>query len=301
MALLTCRKLTLSFGGPRLLDDAALSIGKRERVCLIGRNGEGKSSLLRLINAEIRPDAGEFETLPGLRIGKLDQEVPADLKGSVFDVVAAGLGAAANSIAEYHRLILEYDRNQSEAIAARLDELQEALDRSDGWTLEHKVESILNRVELDGKAQFASLSGGNKRRALLARALSAEPHILLLDEPTNHLDIPGIRWLEEFLRKADIALLFVSHDRAFIRRVANRIIDLDRGQLTSWDCDYDTYLERKAELLAGEAKQQAVFDKKLAAEEVWIRKGIQARRTRATKAVCARCRKCAVSAPSAAI
>ena len=280
MALLSYRNLTISFGGPNLLDDAALTIDKRERICLIGRNGEGKSTLLRIIEGAIQADAGELEAIPGLRIGKLDQEVPAHLQGTVFEIVADGLGPGAKTLAEYHSLAQEYEQDQSEAIAARLDELQEELDRTDGWSLEHKVESILNRVELDGDALFSALSGGNKRRALLARALTAEPHILLLDEPTNHLDIPGIRWLEEFLRKADISLLFVSHDRAFIRRVANRIIDLDRGQLTSWSCDYDTYLTRKADLLAGEAKQQAVFDKKLAEEEVWIRKGIQARRTR---------------------
>jgi ATP-binding cassette subfamily F protein uup len=280
MALLTYRNLTVSFGGPRLLDNAGITIEKRERICLIGRNGEGKSTLLRIIDGEIKPDMGEIEAIPGLRIGKLDQEVPAHIDGTVFEIVSEGLGPAAKTVAEYHRLAHEYAENPDDAMAERLDALQEQLDRTDGWSLEHKVESILNRVELDGDALFSSLSGGNKRRALLARALTAEPHILLLDEPTNHLDIPGIRWLEEFLRKSDISLLFVSHDRAFIRRVANRIIDLDRGQLTSWNCDYETYLSRKAELLAGEAKQQAVFDKKLAEEEVWIRKGIQARRTR---------------------
>lgn len=280
MALLTYRNLTVSFGGPRLLNDAGLTVEKRERICLIGRNGEGKSTLLRIIGGQIKPDAGEIEAIPGLRIGKLDQEVPAHLEGTVFEIVADGLGPAAKTVAEYHRLAHEYAENPEDEIAEHLDRLQEELDRTDGWSLEHKVESILNRVELDGDMLFSALSGGNKRRALLARALTMEPHILLLDEPTNHLDIPGIRWLEEFLRKSDISLLFVSHDRAFIRRVANRILDLDRGQLTSWSCDYDTYLTRKAELLAGEAKQQAVFDKKLAEEEVWIRKGIQARRTR---------------------
>lgn len=281
MALLTYRNLSVSFGGPRLLDDAGLTVEKRERICLIGRNGEGKSTLLRIIGGQIKPDAGEIEAIPDLRIGKLDQEVPTDLEGTVFEIVADGLGPAAKTVAEYHKLAHEYAENSDDdAVAERLDHLQEELDRTDGWSLEHKVENILNRVELDGDALFSALSGGNKRRALLARALTAEPHILLLDEPTNHLDIPGIRWLEEFLRKSDIALLFVSHDRAFIRRVANRIIDLDRGQLTTWSCDYETYLQRKADLLAGEAKQQAVFDKKLAEEEVWIRKGIQARRTR---------------------
>jgi len=281
MALLSYRNLTVSFGGPLLLDNAGITIDKRERICLIGRNGEGKSTLLRIIGGQIKPDKGEVEAIPDIRIGKLDQEVPASLDGTIFEIVAEGLGKAAQTIAQYHHLLHELaEKPDSASVSEKLDSLQLELDRTDGWAIEHKVENILNRFELDGEQNFASLSGGNKRRTLLARALIAEPHILLLDEPTNHLDIPGIRWLEEFLRKTDIALLFVSHDRAFIKRVANRIVDLDRGQLTSWNCDYETYLCRKAELLAGEAKQQAVFDKKLAEEEVWIRKGIQARRTR---------------------
>lgn len=279
--LLSYRNLTVSFGGPKLLDNAGITIAKRERICLLGRNGEGKSTLLRIINSEVEADKGEIEVIPGLRVGKLDQEVPATLDGTVFEVVAQGLGKAAETIAQYHHLLHELgERPDDESIGDQLDELQHELDQTDGWAIEHKVENILQRVELDGDQEFAALSGGNKRRALLAKALIAEPHILLLDEPTNHLDIPGIQWLEEFLRKSDIALLFVSHDRAFIQRVGNKILDLDRGQLTRWECDYDTYLERKAELLSGEAKQQAVFDKKLAEEEVWIRKGIQARRTR---------------------
>ena len=279
--LLSYRTLTVSYGGPKLLDNSGLTIAKRERICLLGRNGEGKSTLLRIINGEVAPDKGELESIPDLRIGKLDQDVPDELSGSVFEVVAQGLGKASRTIAEYHHLLLEIEINPNDtAIANRLDELQIELDHTDGWAIEHKVQNLLQRVEIDGDQPFATLSGGNKRRALLARALSASPHILLLDEPTNHLDIPGIRWLEEFLRKSDVALLFVSHDRAFIRRVANKILDLDRGQLTRWECDYPTYLQRKADLLAGEAKQQAVFNKKLAEEEVWIRKGIQARRTR---------------------
>ena len=281
MSLLSYRNLTVSFGGPKLLDNAGLTIEKRERICLIGRNGEGKSTLLRIISGQITPDKGELEAIPTIRIGKLDQEVRASLEGTVFEVVAEGLGKAAKTVAEYHHLLHELGEHpDDESIADKVDDLQHQLDQTGGWAIEHKVENILDRVELDGEQAFASLSGGNKRRALLARALISEPHILLLDEPTNHLDIPGIRWLEEFMRKTDVALLFVSHDRAFIKRVANRIIDLDRGQITSWNCDYETYLTRKAEFLAGEAKQQAVFDKKLAEEEVWIRKGIQARRTR---------------------
>jgi ATP-binding cassette subfamily F protein uup len=279
--LFSYRNLTISFGGPKLLDDAGLTIAKRERICLLGRNGEGKSTLLRILNGEIQPDTGEIEAIPSLRIGKLDQEVPYALDGTVFEIVAQGLGKAAKAIAQYHHLLHEISEHpEDESIGEQLDKLQYQLDQTSGWDIENKVENILQRVELDGDQEFTSLSGGNKRRVLLARAIIAEPHILLLDEPTNHLDIPGIHWLEEFLCKTDIALLFVSHDRAFIQRVANKTLDLDRGQLTRWECDYGTYLIRKAELLAGEAKQQAVFDKKLAEEEVWIRKGIQARRTR---------------------
>lgn len=281
MALLSYRNLAIAFSGPRLLDNAALTIEKQDRICLIGRNGEGKSTLLRILSGEQAPDTGQIEAIPGLRVTKLDQEVPAGLEGSVFDIVAAGLGSEADIVAEYHRVAHDFAENpEDQTLAAKLDDLQAAIDRSDSWALENKVESIINRVELDPDSQFNALSGGNKRRVLLARALVNEPHILLLDEPTNHLDIPGIQWLESFLGKTDIALLFVSHDRAFIRRVANRILDLDRGVLTKFNCDYATYLKRKTELLEAQSNQQAVFDKKLAEEEVWIRKGIQARRTR---------------------
>lgn len=281
MALLTYRNLSIAFSGPALLDKAALTIEKQDRICLIGRNGEGKSTLLRILSGEQGPDTGELESIPDLRISKLDQEVPAELSGSIFEVVAAGLGKQADIVAEYHRIAHDYaDNPNDEELAAQLDKLQGEIDRTNSWALENKVEAIINRVELEPDAQFSALSGGNKRRALLARALVNEPHILLLDEPTNHLDIPGIQWLESFLRKNDVALLFVSHDRSFIRAVANRIIDLDRGVLTKFNCDYETYLKRKADLLEAQANQAAVFDKKLAEEEVWIRKGIQARRTR---------------------
>lgn len=281
MALLSYRNLAIAFSGPRLLDDAALTIEKRDRICLIGRNGEGKSTLLRILSGEQAPDKGQIEAIPDLRVAKLDQEVPDHLEGTVFDIVAAGLGKSAAVVAEYHRIAHDYaEKPEDTTLAAQLDELQAQIDREDSWALENRVETIIDRVELDADRAFSALSGGNKRRALLARALVTDPHILLLDEPTNHLDIPGIQWLEEFLRKTDIALLFVSHDRAFIRSVANRILDLDRGTLTKFNCDYETYLKRKSDLLDAQANQQAVFDKKLAEEEVWIRKGIQARRTR---------------------
>ena len=281
MPLLTYRNLTVSFGGPKLLDDATFVINERERICLVGRNGEGKSTLLRILEGSIAPDRGEREGKPGLCVRKLDQELISAPDQSVFEVVAGGLGEASETISEYHRVARAYAADSSDpALADQLDELQNELDHSDGWSLDRKVETVLDKVGLDGDGDYEALSGGNKRRAILARALVAEPDLLLLDEPTNHLDIPGIRWLEEFFRKTNIALLFVSHDRSFVRRMAGVMLDLDRGDLTRWDCDYDTYLDRKAEWLAGEAKRNANFDKKLSDEEVWIRKGIKARRTR---------------------
>ena len=234
--LLSYRNLTISFNGPKLFDDAGLTIAKNERICLLGRNGVGKSTLLRILDGEIQPDTGEIEAISGLRIGKLDQELPYALQGTIFEIVAQGLGEAAKTIAQYHNLLHEISEHpEDENIGEKLNETQHTLDQTGGWDIENKVENILQRVNLDGDQDFTSLSGGNKRRVLLAKALIAEPHILLLDEPTNHLDMQGIRWLEEFLRKADIALLFVSHDRAFIQRVANKTLDLDRGQLTRWE------------------------------------------------------------------
>lgn len=281
MALLSYRNLSLAYSGPRLLDDAALTIEKGDRICLVGRNGEGKSTLLRVIAGEAEPDHGQVEKIPGLRVSKLDQEVPDGLSGTIFEVVARGIGADAELLASYHKVTFDYSTNpEDEKVAAEMDRLQTEVERRDLWALDHRIESVIQKVELDPDEDFNALSGGNKRRTLLARALVGDPHILLLDEPTNHIDMPGIRWLENFLAKSGIALLFVSHDRAFIRSVANRILDLDRGQLTNFRCDYDTYLFRKTELLDAQSKEQANFDKKLAEEEVWIRKGIQARRTR---------------------
>ena len=281
MQLLAYRNLCLSFGGPKLLDHAHFSIAEQERVCLVGRNGSGKTSLLRLLNTEIQADSGELECLPNIRIQKLDQNIPLDLTGSVFEVVAAGLGPAYQIASEYNDLLTQVSESkQTDYLMEALSQAESKMNALDAWTLENKVDCMLDRVELDGKACFNTLSGGNKRRALLARALVSDPHLILLDEPTNHLDIPAITWLEKFLSKCDCALLFISHDRTFIAQVANRILDLDRGKLTNWNCGYETYLSRKAKHLEAEAKQTAVFDKKLAEEERWIRKGIQARRTR---------------------
>ncbi len=273
--------MSVSFGDASVLDGAQFTLDVRERVCLLGRNGEGKSTLMRIISGEIVPDRGETERAPNLRVAKLDQEVPETRDGSVFDIVAEALGEQQQLIREYHhatQLIGEFPDDT--AIAERFDELQRQLDTTGGWAFEQQVVTAITRVGLDGDVLFNSLSGGQKRRVLIARALVNDPHILLLDEPTNHLDLNSIAWLEEFLLRLDKTLLFVTHDRAFLRKLATRILDLDRGRLTSHDCSYEVYLERKAELLENEAKHQATFDKKLAQEEVWIRQGVKARRTR---------------------
>ncbi len=246
MALLSLRDVTLSFGGPRLLDRVNFPIERGERVCLLGRNGEGKSSLLKLILGAIPPDDGRVIRQQGLRVARLPQEVPTDRAGTVADEVALGL-------AEPGRPAPGHD---------------------------HRVDAVLSRMGLDADAPFADLSSGMTRRVLLAKALVADPDILLLDEPTNHLDIDAIRWLEDFLLRYGGTLVFVTHDRVFLERLATRIIELDRGHLGDWDCDYPTFLKRRDDLLAAEARQNDLFDKKLAQEETWIRKGIQARRTR---------------------
>tara|TARA_B110000008_G_scaffold184419_1_gene183280 strand:+ start:3867 stop:5747 length:1881 start_codon:yes stop_codon:yes gene_type:complete len=281
VALISYRNLSVSFGGPLLLDDVGISIEKKERICLLGRNGEGKSTLLRILSGQIEADKGESERVPDFRVAKLDQEIPNGVEGSVFDVVAQGLGKKADILRSYNQASLQLSDNPDDSkLADEVDRLQSELDETDGWSLDHQVASIIDRVGLEQDDAFDTLSGGNKSRALLARALVGQPHLLILDEPTNHLDFEGIQWLEKFLQKAEFSSLFVSHDRSFIRSVSTRILELDRGNLTSWNCGYDKFLERKAEILSAEEKQNAVFDKKLAEEEVWIRKGIQARRTR---------------------
>lgn len=280
MALLTLRDVRLGFRGPLLLDGANLVIEPGERVCLLGRNGTGKTSLLRLLQGDLEPDAGEIARQQGLVTALLPQEVPLGLDGTVFDEVARGLGARAELLAEYHQVSSRLAHEPSDALRARLDRLHHTLEVEGAWSTEQEVEAILSRMSLDGDADAATLSAGMKRRVLLAKALVRSPALLMLDEPTNHLDIEAIRWLEEFLLRTSASLLFVTHDRAFLRRLATRIIELDRGQLTSWSCDYDTYVDRKEAALEAEARQRAEFDKKLAKEEVWIRTGIKARRTR---------------------
>jgi len=280
MPLLRLAKLSLAFGHHALLDRAELEVTRGERLCLVGRNGEGKSSLLRLVSGEAAPDEGSVWIRPGTRVAHLAQEVALDSRESVFDVVAGGLPELGRLISAYHHTAAELAGASTPNGLERLARLQHELEAQGGWQLEQRVETVLARLGLDGEAAFDTLSGGWRRRVMLARALVADPDLLLLDEPTNHLDIEAITWLEEFLLEYAGALLFISHDRAFVRRLATRIIELDRGQLTSWPGNYDAYVTGKAEQLEVEVRHQALFDKKLSQEEAWIRQGIKARRTR---------------------
>lgn len=273
--LLQFKRLSLHIGVTALLDAVELTVDPGERICLLGRNGEGKSTLLRIIAGEQQADEGELIRKPGLRVAQLPQEVPEGTAGSVYDIVAEGLGEAGRALSRYQQLL-----NSGSDDMSALGKAQARLEALDGWNLGNRVETVLSRLSLDGTVSFASLSGGLKRRVLLAQALVTEPDLLLLDEPTNHLDVDSITWLEEFLLSYGGTLLFITHDRAFLRKLATRIIELDRGQLTSWPGDYDNFVRRKAEALHAEDLARAQFDKKLAQEEVWIRKGIEARRTR---------------------
>ncbi|MDG6027444.1 MAG: ATP-binding cassette domain-containing protein [Candidatus Brocadia sp.] len=254
MALISLQDVTMGFGRPLLIEHANLQIERGERVCLLGRNGSGKSTLLKLINGDLVPDSGEIVRQKGLHTAYLSQEIPGELRGTVFDIVSDGF--------ETH--------NQSKSTRNIAQESKKL----------HQVNKVLSQMQLDTDAGFNTLSSGLKRRALLARGLACDPDILLLDEPTNHLDVDSINWLEEFLLRYGGTLLFVTHDRTFLKKLATRIIELDRGRLSSWACDYETFLVRKQAVLDAEESQQAVFDKKLAQEEIWIRQGIKARRTR---------------------
>ena len=275
MPLITLQDIDYSVGGPLLLEHVDLAIEAGERIALIGRNGAGKSTLLKLLSGELKPDDGQVRVEGGRRIARLEQEVPADAQGAVFDVVAAGLGELGAQLAQFHHLS-HADPVDTQALAR----VQALIEAAHGWSLDQRVGEILDRLGLDGEAAFARLSGGMKRRVLLARALVSAPDLLLLDEPTNHLDIAAIDWLEGFLKAWAGALVFVTHDRRFLRALATRIVEIDRGQLTSWPGDWANYQRRREERLNAEAQENARFDKLLAQEEVWIRQGIKARRTR---------------------
>ena len=280
MALLNLQNIHLSFGSPALLEDVSFSIEQGERICLIGRNGEGKSTLMKVIADEIPFDDGERLVAKGTRITRLTQEVPENCGGRVFDLVADGLGDLAELIKSYHHVSQEVTEMGSEEALTRMAHIQQELEAANGWQLEQRVETVISRMQLEPEADFASLSGGMKRRVLLAQALAGEPQLLLLDEPTNHLDIEAIAWLEDFLLGWNGTLLFVTHDRAFLKRLATRIVELDRGRISDWPGDYENYLRRREETDNAEQKANARFDKKLAQEETWIRQGIKARRTR---------------------
>ena len=279
MALLRLQNVQLSFGGPALLEDVNLSVEHNERICLIGRNGAGKSSLLKIINGKIKPDSGEITKQHGVVITQLEQEVPQDVSGSVYEVVAGGLAETGALLAQFNQLSAQTE-NQDDKWMSQLESVQQKLEACDGWKFSQNIDSIITRLTLDENADFNQLSGGVKRRVLLARALVQDPDILLLDEPTNHLDISVIQWLEEFLLNYKATLIFITHDRSFLRRLATRIVEIDRGVASSWPGDYDNFLRRKAEQLEAESAENARFAKKLAEEEVWIRQGIKARRTR---------------------
>ncbi|MBN2886262.1 MAG: ATP-binding cassette domain-containing protein [Chromatiaceae bacterium] len=280
MTLLSLESVSLSYGLPPLLEEVSFAIERGERLCLLGRNGCGKSTLLKLIAGDIEPDSGVVRASGSLRVARLEQEVPAGREARVFEVVAEGLGALGALVRDYLQLSHSLDATAGEEALARLAQLQQQLEDGDGWAIEQRVERVISRLGLDADAAFAALSGGLQRRVLLARALVSEPDLLLLDEPTNHLDIDSIDWLESFLLEFPGALLFVTHDRRFLQRLATRILELDRGRLTDWPGDYANYLRRREERLHAEAQAAAHFDRKLAEEEVWIRQGIKARRTR---------------------
>lgn len=279
MAYITLRDVHLAFGGPALLDGANFNLERGERVCLIGRNGEGKSTLLKLIEGSLLPDTGEVSIQNGLTVSMLAQDVPMD-SGKVADIVADGAGEAATVLKDYHEASDACVLGDMEA-CDRMGMLQHILDQLDGWALENKVNTILGKMGLDPNVDLADLSGGRKRRVLLARALLTQPDVLLLDEPTNHLDVESIEWLEKFLLdQNNLTLLFISHDRSFVDSIATRIVELDRGVLRGYEGNYSRYLDLKAQQMEAEEKQNALFDKKLAEEEAWIRQGIKARRTR---------------------
>jgi ATP-binding cassette subfamily F protein uup len=271
--------VSMSFGGSPLLEGATLSIEAGERIGLVGRNGAGKSTLLGLVNGDSKPDSGDIFISPGTRVALLPQEVPDTLPGTVFEVVASGDQEHLDGLRQYHDLTTRLARG-GRGLLKELERVQHRLETTGAWHLQQRVETAIGWTGLDEEAEFRLLSAGSKRRVFLARALAQEPDLLLLDEPTNHLDIDAILWLETFLLRFNKTLVFVTHDRAFLQRMATRIVELDRGRLLSFACDYGTYLERREALLDAEVKAWQDFDRKLDKEEVWIRQGIKARRTR---------------------
>ena len=280
MGLIWINEVSVSFGGPRLLDGVTLQIEAGERIGLLGRNGSGKSTFMKLLMGDITPDTGGIIRSGEVRIAMLPQDIPDDLPGTVYDVVASGGREHLELLRDYHDLTLQMARSGDDGLLKKLERVQHRLETSGSWLYHQRVETVLARTDLDENAEFRFLSAGTKRRVFLAKALVNDPDLLLLDEPTNHLDINAIIWLEDFLLKFEKTLMFVTHDRAFLQRLATRIVEIDRGRLISFPCDYGTYLERRQAVLEAQEKQWQEFDKKLAREETWVRQGIKARRTR---------------------
>jgi ABC transport system ATP-binding/permease protein len=269
--LVVLENISLSFGVKPLLDNAQLQIAAGERVCLIGRNGTGKSSLLKIIEGTLKPDSGKIWCKPDLRLARLEQELPQTSTGTVYEFVAEGLAEAGKLLASYHTLTQRIAHEHNPDDLVQLERLQNVIDAGHGWHLEQTIKNILSRLALDPDQLINKLSGGWQRRAALAKALVISPELLLLDEPTNHLDIDAIQWLEDQLVSCNFGLIFVTHDRMLLQHLATRIIELDRGQLTSWPGNYANFLQRKEEMLHAETQQNKLFDKKLAQEEIWVR------------------------------
>ncbi len=263
-----------------MFDHLNLQLETGERVALLGRNGTGKTTLLKVIAGQTGVTDGEIVRQKGLRVTRLPQEIPSDVQGTLFDIVASGLGSRGELLKDFHHISLRLHTEHTPELMAELDRVQSEIDRTESWDFNNEVEYVLSQMKLDPDVNFNELSGGQKRRTLLAKALVIHPDILLLDEPTNHLDIDTINWLEDFLKRYSGTLLFVTHDRAFMRNLATRILELDRGKIYSWSCDYTNFLERKKLAQENEDVQRREFEKKLAEEEVWIRQGVKARRVR---------------------
>ncbi|MDD5326372.1 MAG: ATP-binding cassette domain-containing protein [Phycisphaerae bacterium] len=281
MAIIGMQDVSVGFGGRPLLEHINLQFEAGERICLLGRNGVGKSTLMKLITGEVSPEKGEVSLVPKLTVTCLTQDVPDNLSGTVFELVSEGLGQCGKLLAQYHlvthQLALDHNNN---SLLTRLDKLQHALDTENAWHMDRYVENIIEHMELDADTEVASLSAGMKRRVLLAQAIVRNPDVLLLDEPTNHIDIDAVTWIEDFLAGYKGTLIFVSHDRVFVKKLATRIVELDRGRAVSYFCDYETFLVRRDIANQAQDVENSLFDKKLAKEEIWIRKGIKARRTR---------------------
>lgn len=280
MSVISLQEISLAISGKILFEDITLQLEIGQRVAMIGRNGVGKTTLMKVISGDVTVDSGKVVFQKGVKVAYLSQEIPNDINGITFDIVLSGLGEKSGLLSRYYNINRKLEKVQNPSLLKELDNIQAELERTDAWKTDNTVKQVLTNMKLDPESDFSTLSGGQKRRVLLARALVSDPDVLMLDEPTNHLDIDSIKWLEDFLKSYKGCLFFVTHDRTFMQKLSTRIVELDRGKLFSSECDYNTFVERRQAELDAEQKERALFEKKLAEEEVWIRKGIRARRTR---------------------